>query len=211
MPGLEAIRSARHDGLHVSLCLGGAFLGFQLGNGLAQQFLLGVAAHPAVGSVDLQQTPLEVSHPETVLGGLDNGLAALLARQQPVRRLLALGDVGVRADHAQCFTRCVALHRQTAVKNPFPAAVLAAHAMLIAVVRRGSIQMRLRIGHRLRLVVGVDARRPLVQAVADFVFGVTQHLLPTCAEEDRAGRHIPVPQAVTGAFDGKLPAKFALK
>ena len=82
--------------------------------------------------------------------------------------------------------------------------------MLVDVVRRRSGQMRLHIDHRLRLVVGVDARRPLFQVVTDFVFGVTQHLLPACAEEDFAARHIPVPQTPARAFDGELPSEFAL-
>ena len=97
VPGLEAIPSPRQDGLQVGLCFRGAFAGLQLGDGLAQQFLLAVPAHPAVGSIDLQHLPLEVGQPETIQGGLDNGVAARLARAHQVCSLLALGDVHCQA------------------------------------------------------------------------------------------------------------------
>ena len=69
---------------------------------------------------------------------------------------LALGDVGVGADHAQRQALCVALNHHAPAVHPFPAAVLAAHPVFIAVGRGQSVQVGLTVMAHARQVIGVS-------------------------------------------------------
>ena len=93
VPALESSFAPRHDLLNVGRCIAGCFVGLQVGNRHGQQFWRAVAAHPAVGFIDFQQSPLGVRQPQAVHGRLEDGSVPL--RTLPQRRLgaLALGDV----------------------------------------------------------------------------------------------------------------------
>ena len=58
-------------------------------------------------------------------------------------------------------------------------------------------------------VVGVNAREPLIGAVADLLLGVAQHRLPALGEVDVVAGQIPVPEALAGSFQGQGEALFA--
>ena len=81
--------------------------------------------------------------------------------------------------------------------------------MLAVVTRCSSGEVRLHLGHDPRLIIGMHAFTPLVEAAADLVIRVAEHGLPVRAEEHRALRHIPVPQSVAVTLDGEPPAEFA--
>ena len=58
------------------------FIGFQVGNVHAEQFLLAVPAHQTLGTVHLQQTPLGVHQPDAVHSHLEDGAVLLHAIHQ---------------------------------------------------------------------------------------------------------------------------------
>jgi hypothetical protein len=71
------------------------------------------------------------------------------------------------------------------------------------------LQMGAQVGRRGGHVVRVHPAFPLVDAVADFAFGMAQHALPAGREEHLAAIDIPVPDAVVGAAQGQIQAFLA--
>src|SRR5208337_3690795 len=60
VPALETSFAPPHDLLNAGGCIGGRFVGLQVGNGHGQQLGRAVAAHPAISFIDFQQSPLGV-------------------------------------------------------------------------------------------------------------------------------------------------------
>ena len=134
----------------------------------------------------------------------------LFARPESLFGALAVGDVFVGADHAQGGAVCIPRDDFAPVQNPFVRAVLAAHPVLIEVELGLASEVPLDIGHCERKIVGMDARGPFLQAVADLLRGIAEHVLPAVGEKDLVGDGIPVPDAVTAAFECIGPAFFGL-
>ena len=93
MPGLETVLAARDDLLDMGGGDVGLFGGFQVGNPQRQQLRHAVAAHPAIGSIGLQQAALRVHHPQAIHRRLENGPVSLLAGAQRLLVPLVLGNV----------------------------------------------------------------------------------------------------------------------
>ena len=90
--------------------------------------------------------------------------------------LLALADVSVGAQHAKGFAFGVTADHGAARENPLPAAILAAHAVLVDIVGRLAREMRLLVAHHLRLVFWVNQVGIVIAALPHFIFAVAVHL-----------------------------------
>ena len=122
---------------------------------------------------------------------------------------LALGDVGLRAGEADRRAAAVA-HRQAAAQHPAVRAVAAAHPMLALQVRRLAAKMAIDGRAQQDDVVGMHARQPLLGRVADLLFRVAEHRLPSRRVVDLVAAQVPHPQPVVRAARGQRVALLAL-
>ncbi len=66
VPALKTVEAALHHGPDVPGCLLRRLDRLDIGDVQLQEFFTGVAAHPAVGVVDVQQLPVGVKEPEPI-------------------------------------------------------------------------------------------------------------------------------------------------
>ena len=66
MPGFETVLAPGDDFADSTLDLFRGFVGIQIGHGHGQQLRSGIAAHPAIRFVYLQQTAARIGYPEAV-------------------------------------------------------------------------------------------------------------------------------------------------
>ena len=124
--------------------------------------------------------------------------------------LFEVGDVGVRAHHAQGASVFVARDDHAAREHPFPATVLAAHAVLVAVDRRPALEVRLPVGLHLRHVVRMGERVELGSAGCQLPLGPAVHGQDAGRHVLLPGDQVPVPDAVARAVQRQLPQRLAL-
>ena len=158
--------------------------------------------HPALG-IDHENTLADAGQ-----GGLKQlgGLRQLNAQiQQLGFGQLAPSDVGVGADHAQGSPRCVPVDDQSAGCDPFPGAVLAAHAQFCGVARCASIKIVPGCGLGGCQVVGVNPVLELQVARADVALVVAQHLFPAPGVNLLTRGHVPVPGTIAAVLQRQPP------
>ena len=123
-------------------------------------------------------------------------------------QFLAGRDVGVRADHAER----AAVGRTTddfaAVEDPLPLAGFGEHAVLVLIKSGAAVGVVFFRGFAGAEIFRVDQTAPAFEVAGDFVGGVAEHRGPAFVVVEGAGFHVPVPDAVVGAFEGELPALF---
>ena len=123
--------------------------------------------------------------------------------------LLAGGDVGVGAQHAQGFAVGVPADHHAPGHDPFPAAVFAAHPVLVVVSGREAVKVRLPVVEHLRHVFRVGAAVQRVRVLLQLFLGVAIHLYQALGQEFPLVLDVPVPHPIAGALQGQLPALFA--
>ena len=119
----------------------------------------------------------------------------LVERQQFGLRPFALGNIGVRADHAQGLAGGAAAHHHAARQNPGVVIVFAAQANVRGVAGRFTVQI---IAYGLvqpGQVVGVHAAAEFDVALAQLPSGIAQHFLPASGVGLFPGHQVPVPNA----------------
>ena len=116
VPGLETILALRHNHLEVGRSVSQRLGGLQVAHAHGQQFLFAIAAHPAVGLIDFQQTPLQVQQPESIHRRLENGAVLFLALDRGLVE---------QPEPVLCFAQlpCDLL----ALLDPLPSATIAGH------------------------------------------------------------------------------------
>ncbi len=117
-------------------------------------------------------------------------------------------DVGMGPDEPRRPALGIALDYHAAVEYPEIVAVLVANAVAALVDRGAALDVVSHRGQAGIEVVGMDARLPFIEAVADLVVGVAEHGLPLVGEEDAGAADIPVPDALGGTLEGELPTLF---
>lgn len=144
----------------------------------------------------------EHAHRDGVHDSFDElfGLTELLLEK------LGFGDVDVRTDHTNRTVIGVVSHDFSAVEDPFPAPIFAAHAMLTGVAWGATIEVCLNLFHGLWEILGMYALGPFFHIGFNFIGVVAQHDRPALGEDDFAGRDIPVPEAVPDPFERLSPA-----
>ena len=102
----------------------------------------------------------------------------MLNRQLQLAHLIdnvaVIADVGVGTDGAQCPAIGVTLDNHALVEDPFPAAILAADPVLVTVYVGCAAQMCDERRLALFQIFRVDQGGPAVEAVTDFIFGITE-------------------------------------
>ena len=153
---------------------------------------------------------VEIDLPAADAGEAAHLVGELVGAAQPVLEVLAGGDVGVRADHAQRPAVGGALHDLAAVEDPAPRPGLGPHAVFRRIARADLGQVfvlgLLRGGH----VVGVNQLPPAFERGVNFARLVAQHARPLLVVVDLARREIPVPDGLIGTFQRELPARDGL-
>lgn len=123
---------------------------------------------------------------------------------------LARRDVGVRADHAQRLAVGRSGDHFAPVQDPDPAVVLGPHAELADEVVGLAVDAGLVLALDTGQIVRMDSPRPFVGRAANLVFAVAEDLFPSLRIQGAAGRQVGIPDAVSGALEGELPARFAV-
>ena len=167
----------------------------------APEDLRGVFVHVGVA-------PIPVERHEGIADALEdvcNLFAGGLGRRL---HLLALGQVGNGANHAQCAAGGIATDDFAARQDPFRTAVLAQHAVLDNVMVGAAVEVRLPGCRYLGYIFRINAFLGLIDMIANLEIGITEYFFPAVGKHGFAGHDIPVPHAVAGAFKCELPALF---
>src|SRR6266481_6082135 len=93
----------------------------------------------------------------------------------------------------------VSVARKHSAQHPAESCVFVEHAVLTLELGRQSPLMGRNFFFHAISVRIMDAAKPFFRLVPNFIFPVTQHVLPAGREIDDTGLHIPVPQAIVGA------------
>ena len=170
-----------------------------------------VAEHVADAVRTRRVGALCVHLPEPVGGGEREVAQARRAVAQGVARGAGLGDVHVRAGHAQRLAVLRPLGHRPAVVHPDPVTVAVPHAALHVVVLALSREdlPQLRVG---RLEV-VRVREPCPRLDADrreVVQGAADDLGPALVEHRLPGLHVPLPGAGARSLDDAVQPPLAL-
>ena len=164
-------------------------------------------ALPLRREIDLVR--LNVPVPEPGVGGLDGELQAGLRFQQHRLRLLAVGDVHVRAEHAVGLALRVTQHLAVR-EDPAVGAVLVAQPKLAREGRPRRGHRRLDGGQLALAVLGMQARLPVRKAVGQFLVAAAEVVFALGREIDLVRQDVPVPQAGARGVDGQLQAGLGL-
>ncbi len=111
---------------------------------------------------------------------------------------LARRDIGMQREQPIRLAGRVA-NRAAARKHPAPAAVLVTQTMFVFEARRAPVEMGLQSGQSVFAIVRMNAAPPVVDALADLIFGEAEHALPARRKPGIARFQIPFQQAVVGA------------
>ena len=177
---------------------------------------------------ELETVEVEEEHGEAVLvppAAVRHGLTQTVEEQRPVGqsgegivegvvedlrlRLLAEGDVGLRAGDADVLALRV-LDHEAAAQHEEVVAFPGPQAMLALEMGGAAFEVSLEARADAFLVLGVNAVQPLVGAVRDLVLLEAEHRLPPRRVVDPAGLEVPVPEAVVGPLGRHRVALFAL-
>ena len=197
--------------------------GAQAGQRLRRQKTAGVTGHRLKVSRRGLQNAVQFVSPDHLAGHQVELPAADLAQRlhglqqlgftlqlqvqgaQPLLLLLALGDVGVGADHAQGLALGIAAHHHAVGHHPDPDAVFALHAH----IHRVMVGIPCQVGGPGRMhpcgIAGMEVGKERLHVFADLMVGIAQHRLPARRVGLVTGHQIPIPNARTRTLQGQPP------
>ena len=167
------------------------------------------AGQSLCGLVESNDQAIAVQNHDNIAGCLDDGIGKIPLGACFIFIAFPLGYIGMYADHAQWCTIHGPGNHQAPVEHPSPATVLVQDAMFIGVCRRRASEMCLYVCKYHLDIVRMDTTFAFREVVFYLVLTIAEHFLPASREFHFVGLNIPVPDAVTCAFQCETPSFFA--